>query len=126
MSRIQVNFRSAQPLQPLHIDAKKPCEDSCWNYIIQCEIQSQKIREDVLTVLNGKSIYSALAPRLSALSVYRNGRAMDEFGLCAAQEQDDLRNLFRLGPFGKISAWHRLAIRLCVDNAGQNGIHAHA
>jgi len=113
-------------LQPFHIDAKKPCEDSSSNYIIQCEIKCQKIREDVLTVLNGKRIYSALAPRFSAFSVYRNGGAMDQFGLRAAQEQDDLRNLFRFGPFGKISGWHRLAIRFRVDNAGQNGIHAHA
>lgn len=125
MSRIQVNFRSAQPLQPLHIDATKPREDSSSHYIIQCEIQREKIREDVLTVLNGKRIFR-LSTAVSALSVYRNSRAMDEFSFRAAQEQDDLRDLFRLGPFGKISVRHGFAIGFRVDNAGQNGIHPHA
>ena len=52
-----------------------------------------------------------------AVAVNRNGRAVDDAAVVAAEEQDHPRDLLRLRPLREIGAGHRLAVRLGVDDA---------
>ena len=62
----------------------------------------------------------------SAFSVNGDGGAVDDFGLVSAQEQDDASNVLGLWPFREIRFRHGFAVRLRVNNAGKNRVHAHA
>ena len=43
---------------------------------------------------------------------------MNHFGIVAAQEKDDTRDLLGLRPLRKVGVRHCFAVRLCVDDAG--------
>ena len=47
---------------------------------------------------------------------------MDNFGIVAAQEQDDAGDILGLWPRGKIRFRHRFAVGLRVNDARQDGI----
>jgi hypothetical protein len=66
------------------------------------------------------------APVPSALSIDRQGRAVNHFGIVAAQKQDHTRDVLRLRPLSKICVGHCFPVHFCVDDAGKNRVHAHA
>ena len=84
-----------------YVDVKNEWGDSKIDYIIKAKSGLLKFRE----VSVNASLHLAVfpSPYVSALAIDRNGRTMDQLGFRSAQEQDDLGNLFRLGPLGKIS-----------------------
>src|SRR5579859_3920390 len=62
----------------------------------------------------------------SAFAINRNRSSMHNSRFVAAQEQNNLGNLLRLWPLGKVGVGHRRAIGLSVNDAGQNRIHPDA
>src|SRR5438270_14067636 len=58
----------------------------------------------------------------SGAAIDGDGRAVDDAGGITAEEQYDLRNVLRFGPFPEVGGRHDLAIHIRVDDARQNGI----
>jgi hypothetical protein len=80
-----------------------------------------KAKADSLTGMTERTTKAiSLRGSASIVSINGHGRAIDQARILARQEQDDASNRSRLGPLRKIGLRHRLAIRLGVDDAGEN------
>ena len=64
--------------------------------------------------------------RRAGSSVSKNGNrsTVDDTRAVTGKEEHNFRNVFDFGPFGKIGVGHGLAVRLGVDDAGQDGVGA--
>src|SRR6266581_1306889 len=57
------------------------------------------------------------AENCSRIPVYRQGRAIYEFGVITAQKQDDVRNVLRLRPLCEIGVGHCSPICIGINDA---------
>ena len=53
-----------------------------------------------------------------------DGGAVDDAGLVAAEEEDYVGQIFRLGPGGEVRGGHGFAIGFGVDDIGEHGVDA--